>query len=213
MPRYIQYCLTQNVSGILKRSTEYVEQIFDGRIVAPRIVNNLSVMLLGLTLFQEYAVHCGLQLQLIDPEKLLKDQLKEITGTDSGMVRSSVDQLIEELGVMWQKNEKQIVSTTFGYEPNVKQVPWWKAAEVGGTNVIAIRFNKIFPEFKEYAQRTKYEGDLLDKESYMKLFKECEYIVDTNHPVDFDGKKQRSLCIDTKKAKAAGIDLEGFGIE
>jgi len=35
-------------------------------------------------------------------------------------------------------------------------------------------FNRVFPEFKEYASRTKYEGDLLDKESYLKLFKECD---------------------------------------
>jgi hypothetical protein len=30
--------------------------------------------------------------------------------------------------------------------------------------------------------------------------------------VDFDGKKQRCLCIDIEKARAAGIDLEGFGV-
>ena len=92
-------------------------------------------------------------------------------------------------------------------------MPWWKLSKVGTTEVIAIRFNKVFPEFKEYAQRSHYEGDLLDKESYLKLFKECEYIVATNHPVDFDGIKHRSLCINIEKAKASGIDLEGFGIE
>lgn len=213
MPGYIQFCLTQDVCGMLDNSRDYVERFFENKTVAPRIVNNLSVMFLGLFLFQEYAVHCGVGMPEIDSEKLLAGQLQEITGTDSGMVRSSVDQLIEELGIMWQKNEKQIVNTSPGFEPSVKQMPWWKAARVEGKDVIAIRFNKVFPEFKEYAQRTQYEGDLLDKESYLKLFKECEYIVATNHPVDFAGTKQRSLCIDIKRAKAAGIDLEGFGVE
>jgi len=213
MPRYIQFCLTQDVYGVLKQSKAYVEQSFENKIVAPRIVNNLAVVLLGLELFQDYAVHCGVQMPQIDPSKLLEEQLKEITGTDSGMVRSSVDQLIEELGFMWQKNEKQIVNNYPGFEPTVKQLPWWRTAKVEGKEVIAIRFNKVFPEFKEYAYRSHFEGDLLDKDSYMKLFRECDYIVMQNHPVDFDGKKQRSLCIDTKKALAAGIDLEGFGVD
>ena len=112
----------------------------------------------------------ALQMPPIDPSELLAGQLQEITGTDSGMVRSSVDQLIEELGIMWQKNEKQIVSDLPGYEPSVKQMPWWTAAKVEDKEVIAIRFNKVFPEFKEYAQRTHYEGDLLDKESSPEAF-------------------------------------------
>ena len=213
MPGYIQFSLAQDVRGMLEQSRQYIEQCFETKTVAPRIVNNLAVMLLGLRLFQEYAVQCGLEMPAVDPSKLLKDQLGEITGTDSGMVRSSVDQLIEELGIMWQKNEKQIVSNLPGFEPSVKQTAWWKTATVDKVEVIAIRFNKVFPEFKEYAQRTHYEGDLLDKESYLKLFKECQYILEINHPVNFDGTRQRSLCINTQKAKAAGIDLEGFGVE
>ena len=107
-------------------------------------------------LFQDYARSCGLVMPKIEPEAFLDDQLKEITGTDSGSVRSSVDQLIEELGIMWQKNEKQITSTNPGYEPSVKQVPWWTRAEVNKRSAIAIRFNQMFPEFKKYASRTKY---------------------------------------------------------
>jgi hypothetical protein len=212
MPRYIQFCLAQDIDGTLSTARKYVEEYFESKAVAPRIVNNLAVMLLGLTLFQDYATHCGLAMPKIDPQHFFDDQLKEITGTDSGFVRSSVDQFIEELGFMWQKNEKQITSSVPGYEPSVKQVPWWTRAEVKKRPAIAIRFNKVFPEFKEYASRTKYEGDLLDKESYLKLFKECDYVLSASHPVDFDGKKQRCLCIEIEKAQAAGIDLEGFGV-
>jgi hypothetical protein len=56
---------------------------------------------------------------------------------------------------------------------------------VNRRSAIANRFNRVFPEFKEYAQRTKYERDLLDKESYLKLFKECDYTLSVSHPVDF----------------------------
>jgi hypothetical protein len=212
MPRYIQFCLNQDIPGILGTTRKYVEEHFESKNVAPRILNNLAVMFLGLVLFQEFAVECGVKMPRIEPEDFLDDQLREITGTDAGQVRSSVDQLIQELGFMWQKNEKQITSSSPAFEPTVKQVPWWTTADVDKRKVIAIRFNKVFPEFKEYAQRTKYEGDLLDKESYLRLFKECDYIVSSSHPVDFDGKKQRCLCIDVEKAVEAGLDLEGFGV-
>ena len=212
MPQFIQFCLKQDISGMLGTARRFVEEYFESKSVAPRILNNLAVMLLGLALFQEYAVSCGVPMPRIEPEEILNDQLSEITGTDSGSVRSSVDQLIEELGIMWQKNEKQITSTTPGYEPAVKQVAWWTTAVVERRKVIAIRFNKVFPEFKEYAQRTKYEGDLLDKESYLRLFRETDYIVSPSHPVSFDGQKHRCLCVDVEKAMTAGLDLEGFGV-
>jgi hypothetical protein len=98
--------------------------------------------------FQDYATSSGLVMPKIKPEAFLDDQLKEITETDSGSVRSSVDQLIEELGIMWQKNEKQITSASPAYEPSVKQVPWWTRADVNRRSAIAIRLNRVFPEFK-----------------------------------------------------------------
>jgi hypothetical protein len=202
MPRYIQFCLQQDIPGILRLSVRYLEEHFSGRIVAPRILNNLAVMLLGLVLFQDYAQSCGLSMPRIEPESILDHQLQEISGTQTGMVRSSVDQLIEELGFMWQKNEKQLTYTT----------SWWTTATIDDSAAIAIRFNKVFPEFKEYAQRTRYEGDLLDKESYLRLFRECDYVIHTSHPVSFDGVKQRCLCFGILKALEAGIDLEGFGV-
>ncbi len=211
MPRYIQFCLNQDIVGMLGAARRHVDHHFESKNVAPRIVNNLAVMLLGLMLFQDYAAECGLRIPAIDPEVCLDDQLNEITGTDGGQVRSAVDQLITELGIMWQKNEKQITSTP-GYDAPVRQTPWWKTADVENRKAIAVRFNKVFPEFKEYAQRTKYEGDLLDKDSYMRLFKDCAYVAKTDHPVDFEGKKYRCLCVDIEKAKATGLDMEGFGI-
>jgi hypothetical protein len=130
---------------------------------------------------------------------------KEITGTDSGLVRSAVDQLIEELGIMAQKNEKQKVYVAGGHSSEILKTPWHTTASItkdkSPVECLAIRFSKVFPEFKEYAKRTNYEGDLLDKESYMKMFDECEYIVEKSHVVDYEGKKYKNLCINTEKAK------------
>ncbi|HKZ42447.1 MAG TPA: hypothetical protein VJ044_15905, partial [Candidatus Hodarchaeales archaeon] len=210
MPRYVQYALSQDIGRILEESMRVVRTTLDKAEIAPRILNNMSVMVAGLKLFEDFAQNLGITPPDLRVNDVLKAQLKEITGSDTGFVRSAVDQLIEELGIMWQRNEKQIVSNEPGKEPLVKQVPWWKLAKVDGRDVVAIRFNKAFTEFKEYAWRTKYEGELLDKASYTKLFAETDYIATTSHPVDIDGKKQRCLCVDVEKAKSAGLDLEGF---
>ena len=216
MPRYIEFLLNQDIKKMYDESRESVQNHFRALTVAPRIVHNLTVMALGLKLFEAYGKKCGVNVPSYNIGTILNSQLLEITGTAKGFVKSAVDQLIEELGFMAQKNEKEVVSTA-GYEPAIRIVPWYRqvALNLEETNIscLAIRFNKIFPEFKEYARRTKYEGDLLDKESYVKMFDECDYIATKSHPVDIEGKKTRCVCIDIKKAKAAGLDLEGFGIE
>jgi len=72
------------------------------------------------------------------------------------------------------------------------------------------KVTKIFPEFKEHAKRTNYEGDLLDKESYLKLFDDAEYIIDKHRAVKFNDKTYRSLVLDVDLLINAGINIDGF---
>jgi hypothetical protein len=204
MPGYVSFCLRQDIEQIYDESAVTVKEHFKERTIAPRILHNLAVMVLGLTLFERYGTFIGLDVPQIDLNAVLDAQLEEITGNKTGFVLSAVDQLINELSVFAQKDGNLFLGE-----------PWQKAARIQDKNkrdkyVLAIRFNQIFPKFKEYAYRTHYEGDLLDKESYLKLFDECDYIYDKQHPVKFGNKLYRALCIDIEKAKAAGIDLEGF---
>ncbi|WP_346286978.1 BT4734/BF3469 family protein [Zoogloea sp.] len=201
MPRYISFCLRQNIGDLYDSAYEIVKNCFKEITVAPRIVHNMSVMVLGLTLFRMYGEYLGVEVPEINLEEILKAQLEEITGNKSGFVRSAVDQLISELSVFAQKNG----GLTFGEG-------WYKPCEIEGKFALAIRYNMIFPAFKEHAYRTHYEGDLLDKESYLKLFDECDYVIEKDRNVKFGSKQYRSLCIDIDKAKASGIDLEGFGV-
>jgi hypothetical protein len=213
MPAYISFCLNQNIDAMYMDSKNIVNTHFNTRVVAPRIIHNLSVMVLGLELFQAYAASLGFSIPDIALDTILDNQLEEITGNKSGFVRSAVDQMIEELGAMAQKNEKE-QNLESPFKPTLIDVPWYKKAQVDKKEVLAINFTRIFPEFKEHCRRTKYEGDLLDKESYMKMFDECSYIVKKNHPVNYGNgvKSIRSLCIDIEKAKEAGLDLDGFGL-
>lgn len=213
IPDYIRFCLNQDIVAMYYSAKAKVETHFMGMTVAPRIIHNLSVMVLGINIFNGYAESLGLSIPVIDLATILNNQLEEITGNKTGFVKSAVDQLIEEFGAMAQKNEKE-QNPNSTYTPTVIDVPWFKKAKVNNAEVLAINFTRIFPEFKEHCRRTKYEGDLLDKESYLKLFKECTYIEENQHPVKYGSKNitARSLCIDIGKAKQAGIDLDGFGL-
>jgi hypothetical protein len=219
MPRYVEYCLGLDVKCKYNVASRLVRAVFRETNIAPRIHQNLSTMIMGLMLFKGYGQLNNITVPKIDYKGILKSQLKEITGNNSGMVRSAVDQLIEALAVMAQNRTKENYYNATPDNPNIIKPNWFKLLDVvdkdnnnQAVKCIAIQFNQIFPEFKEYAKRTNYEGDLLDAESFKKLFAECPYIFKTSHPVNYNDKLIRSICIDVDKAKAEGINMEGFGV-
>ncbi len=198
MPRYIKYCLGQDAQALYNSSRKIVVKQFENISVAPRLITNLSVLISGLELFKGFAEKNKIKLPELDYPTLLDYQLQEITGSSNGSVKSAVDQLIEELAIMAEKGE---INSFYDYKV-VKMDNSIKA--------LAIRFNKIFPDFVVYAKKTNYEGDLLDKSSYMKMFDDCEYVINKNWAVKMHGKKQRCLVWDIEKLKQIGINIDGL---
>jgi hypothetical protein len=196
MPMYIQFCLGEDIMYRYSVAERLVEAVFNSIDVSPRVLKNMTVMVMGLGLWKSYGRKHGITVARIDFKSLLRSQLKEITGNDSGTVQSAVDQLIEGFGEM-ARNPKGIANGTDYKLDDMKLV---------------IQFNKIFPLFKQYAFHTKFEHDILDGESYMKLFDDTGYVIKKNAQVWWENKQIRSLVIDITKAKAAGVDLEGFGL-
>ena len=200
MLNYIPFCLNQDVDELLNLAGRVIDRHFKNIGIAPRVRNNMIVMTAGLFLFKRFGRKYGVNVKALELGKILDIILKNITGTATGFVKTAVDQLIEELSVM-ALNRK--IAIDYDY----------KIAKVRNTQVLAIMFNKIFPDFKEYARRTGYEGDLLDRQSYDQVFKDCDYVEFHNATVKFGNKTHRCLCINVQMARKAGIDLEGFGIE
>ncbi len=100
MPDYIKFCLNQDADQLMSEAKALVESVFGDTKIAPRIKHNLSMMMLGLILFRDYASQNKIELPEFDYSSILKKQLKEITGSETGFVRSALDQFIEELAVM-----------------------------------------------------------------------------------------------------------------
>ena len=117
-----------------------------------------------------------------------------------------MDQLIEEYGVM---AENRIIVQ--GEDYTIARVD---LKDPHSPTILAIRFNKTYPLFKQHAKQTSFEGDTLDKHSYMQQFERSDYVYDKSYVVRFEnGGSHRCLCIDVARAKAAGVNLEGFGIK
>ncbi|MBV6418858.1 MAG: hypothetical protein DAHOPDDO_00068 [Ignavibacteriaceae bacterium] len=198
MPRYIKYCLDQNVNELYDNAREIVINEFENISVALRIVTNLSILIVGLELFKGFAEVNQIEVPELDYKQILNYQLKEITGSNNGSVRSAVDQLIEELAIMAEKEE-------------IKSPDDYKKVNTNNSvNALAIRFNKIFPDFVVYAKKTSYEGDLLDKSSYIKLFDDCDYVIQKNMTVKMGDKAQRCLVLDIDKIKTKGLSIDGL---
>ncbi len=198
MPRYIQYCLSQDVNELFSIARDIVLKEFDSISVAPRIITNLSILIVGLELFKGFAEAHQVKVPELDYQQILNYQLKEITGSNNGSVKSAVDQLIEELAIMAEKEE---IKSFYHYK---------KVKTDNSVNALAIRFNKIFPDFVVFANRTSYEGDLLDKSSYLKMFDDCDYIIQKNMAVKMDGKTHRCLVLDIDKVIAKGLNIDGL---
>ena len=155
-------------------------------------------MTMGLLLFKLFANENGILIPISSQIGSPSIAPRNITGSASGNVKSAVDQLIEEFGIMASNDE---ITTDHDY----------KFFSENGNECLAIAFNKIFPTFKEYARRTNYEGEILDRESFTSLFKECDYIPVIGKVKKFyNDKTARCIVIDVKKANAAGLSLDGF---
>jgi hypothetical protein len=198
MPPYIKYCLGQDAQALYNNSRKIVVKQFENISIAPRLITNLSVLISGLELYKGFAEKNKIKMPELDYPTLLDYQLQEITGSSNGSVKSAVDQLIEELAIMAEKGE---INSFYDYKV-VKMDNSIKA--------LAIRFNKIFPDFVVYAKKTNYEGDLLDKSSYMKMFDDCEYVINKNWAVKMHGKTHRCLVLDIEKVKQIGINIDGL---
>jgi hypothetical protein len=191
MPGFIEFCLNQDIDELINTASNIVRCK-----VAPRIRNNLIVMTVGLILFQRYGKSCGIDIDEITYDKIIKSQVNNITGNDTGFVKSAVDQLLEELEVLAMNGE---ISSHSEY----------KVIEDG--KYLAIAFNYIYPKFRTYAERTQWDGDILDRQSYKELFRECDYVITESKVTRYEtDRSKRSVIIDIDKAKQRGIQLDGF---
>ncbi|MCB1060971.1 MAG: hypothetical protein KDB65_12115 [Calditrichaeota bacterium] len=210
MTQYIPFCLGVDVAARLADAENTAKALYGDKHVAPRIQNNITAMVFGLTLMQDFAAKYGISMAgQIDLQKAIDIQIEEVTGAGNGQVKLSFDYLLEQLAIMAERDlAKQHVDYAF---VNIRSLDSSK-------EYLAIHLRTAAQVFAANASRIGYDGEISDYAAYQKqLDSRKEFVVKTNHPVRFKndsyGKKsapKKCIIVDIELATTLGLDLSGF---
>jgi hypothetical protein len=208
-PRYIQFCLGRDFDADLGVAREVAKTLLGERKVPVRVVENITAMLLGVHLFEEFAKVCGCEL----PEDLgvraaVDAVLADVLETDHG-VKNALDHFLVLLGVMAVQDAlKHGVHYVFD-----------------GSR-LAIHLESAYDAFRAHCKRIDYEGEVVDLKALRRLVLESRkqggFVVADSERVCFDGRdsRRRAVLIDLSKTNVVTADdfpqpsdhdREGFG--
>lgn len=209
MTQYIPFCLGVNVKVRLADAEAKAKVALIGKSVAPRIQNNITAMLFGLTLMQDFAVLHGIDLgNQVNLQKAIDIQIEEITGTGNGQVKLAVDMMLEQLAIMAERDlAKKNIDFAFA-----------KVRDLDSDKTyLAIHLKTAVQTFKANAFRIGYDGELLDDAAYLKQLKSREYQKKINHPTRFKSYAygqaaiiKKCVIVDLEEATKLGLELVGF---
>ncbi|RKI02322.1 hypothetical protein D7Y15_35880 [Corallococcus sp. AB030] len=196
-PRYIQFCLGRDFEADYRVVRAVAEVLLEKRDAPPRVADNVTAMLLGIHLFEEFAKECGYAL----PEDLgareavdavLKDVLEEETG-----VRNALDAFIQMLGVMAIQGElKHRVHYAFD------------------EGRLCLHLESAYDAYRAHCKRIDYRGELVDTKALRRLIHENhragEYVLSPSERVCFAGKALRRCALVIDVSKAPFISAEDF---
>jgi len=196
---FIPFALKQDAKKIYEEASNKVLEYLGHLKIPPRVLQNLGILYVGYLLFNAFAKENGIDPPVIDMKAILEHQIEEITGNKTGKVQSSVDQLVEAFSAMAADKG---ISENYDYRIIDDEEP--------NKRMLAIPFKDLMPRFKEWIRRTNYEIEILDKNSYWKMFDDTDYIVEKSKKVKFRNSSNRCIYIDIVKAQKIGIDIEGM---
>jgi hypothetical protein len=192
-PRYIQFCLGRDFDADLKVAREVAKALFNGRKAPLRIAENITAMLLGVHLFEEFAKHCGCELpDDLGAEVAVSAVLDDVLETDYG-VKNALDHFIEMLGVMAVQRY---------LKPHLHY-----AFDAGR---LAIHLESAYDAFRVHAKRVDYEGEIVDLKSLRRLIvenkKQYGFVVAESERVNFESGRRRAVLIDFTKTNVVTAD-------
>jgi hypothetical protein len=196
-PRYIQFCLGRDFEADLELARAVTQTLLGERKVPIRIAENLTAMLLGVHLFEEFAAACGCEL----PEDLgvaaaVDAVLADVLETDHG-VKNALDHFLEMLGVMAvQGHLKHRVHYVFE----------------GGR--LALHLESAYDAFRAHCKRIDYQGEVVDLKALRRLIMENKkqggFVVIESERVAFDGRDARRRAVLIDLTKTLGISADDF---
>ncbi len=193
-PRYIQFCLGRDFAADLQVARAATTALIGERKVPIRIAENLTAMLLGIHLFEEFARHCGFELpEDLGAQAAVDAILADLLETDHG-VKNALDHFVEMLGVMAVQNElKHRIHYVFN------------------DGRLAIHLESAYDAFRAHCKRIDYEGELVDLKALRRLVlenkKQDGYVASDSERVYFAaGDRRRAMVVDLTKTTVVTED-------
>lgn len=192
-PRYIQFCLGRHFAADLVVARAVAKALMAERKVPLRVVENLTAMLLGIHLFEEFAKHCGCELaDDLGVEAAVHAVLDDVLETDHG-VKNALDHFLEMLGVM-------------AVQGDLKH----KVHYVFDEGQLAVHLESAYDAFRAHCKRIDYDGEMVDLKQLRRLVVESKkqggFVTSESERVAFDSGRRRAVMIDFEKTKVVTAD-------
>ncbi len=193
-PRYIQFCLGRDFDADLEVARGAAKALIPAERKVPlRVVENLTAMLVGVHLFEEFAKHCGCELaDDLGVEAAIHAVLDDVLETDHG-VKNALDHFLEMLGVMAVQGELK-----------------HKVHYVFDEGRLALHLESAYDAFRLHCKRIDYDGEMVDLKQLRRLVAESKkqggFVTAESERVTFDSGRRRAVMIDFEKTKVVSAD-------
>ena len=186
----VRFLLGRNTEQDLTTARNITDRILTGREVPFRVRDNLTVMVLGLIHFEEYAQSMGVAIPELNLGAAFGAVLDDLLEGGGKTVKSGLDYFLEELSVMAISGEIQH-GKHYVYEEGS----------------LALHFPSCHSAFTEHCRRTGFEGEVPDRKAMRRQLVEAHrrgsYITELDSLVCFNGRdnRRRAILVDLEEAK------------
>jgi hypothetical protein len=197
-PRYIQFCLGRDFDADLDVARGAAAALLAGRKVPVRVVENLTAMLLGVHLFEQFAEACAYRAL---PEDLgvkaaVEAVLADVLETDHG-VKNALDHFVEMLGIMSIQGELR-----------------HRTHYVFRDELLFIHLESCYDSFRQHCRKIDYEGEVVDMKALRRLVRENHrqggYVAHEGERVYFGASSDRRRAVGIDLAKTELVSEDDF---
>lgn len=193
-PRYIQFCLSRSPRADLDVARNAAQLMLEKRKVPVRVVQNVTTMLLGLHLFEEFAKFCGCAIPAeLDVRRAIDAVLSDVL-EGGHAVKNALDHFLEMLGIM-------------AVQGFLKHGTHY----VLHHGLLAVHLETAYDAFRSHCKQIDYAGEVVDMKALRRLISENRkqdgYVVAEGERALFDGgARRRAVLIDLEKTYVATAD-------
>lgn len=197
-PRYIQFCLGRDFDADLEVARGAAAALLAGRKVPVRVVENLTAMLLGVHLFEQFAEACAYRAL---PEDLgvkaaVEAVLADVLETDHG-VKNALDHFVEMLGIMSIQGELR-----------------HRTHYVFRDDLLFIHLESCYDSFRQHCRKIDYVGEVVDMKALRRLLRENHrqggYVAHEGERVYFGASSDRRRAVGINLAKTDLVSEDDF---